>query len=803
MKTLCVTGINPLALTRIFQTLQQAGLTPAHASGRDSALNLNVWHDQAMSLIDIQQGERINTRTGRFLEHIADDIVAANLGQPLWGWEDTRSVWLLDFWLAFDPRIQFLLVMTRPEQMLAQTLLTDSEAQAIHHVLEQWQLAHQALLRFHHRHPDRSLLVQDEQCLEYPEAFLERCVNQWQLELVFPGPLPHPGLPQNPVALHLAREHCHADPEIRALYQELTASVLPLVDESELTCEVTPSILDSFQHLWRQLRDTAQALDIQTCLTHERQAELDDLTQEKKRLEQQKAELIKARDEQNKLAADRQAQIEQVTQARDEQAKLATDRQAQVTQLTQARDEQAKLATDRQAQITQLTQARDEQAQLATDRQAQITQLTQARDEQAQLATDRQAQITQLTQARDEQAQLATDRQTQLDKLSQKSRETEQENELLLLQLHQVQEELEHYFLKHQDAQQQVQRLETIEERFTRMRQQVPDYCGFGGVELDRPKDAEAEADVTRLNWRLLQLDITGRYFPKFEFDTFVEYGVAGLVLPRQSDNTPVLVRWPVQARQEDTVWVIPVCSQSNASYRMEILADLSTTDWNFLKMLSRQLHFIVSLPHTQQTLAELIPQSQVSAFHKLVDILQQFQPVFRYDQVALEQDNQEHLSLRFDNPSWGHIRWPLLTINVLRSSDNPALKPHLVLTIPVTDARPVLAEWFKRHEDAECLTVRIEPEIHARSPVWQALSAEEKPFVTALIKRFPAILRTLESSGAPVARAWADWIDLAETARDVMTQKPLAAPPPVPVQAPHEHEPRGSRRSSRTASKR
>ncbi len=776
MKTLCVTGLNPLAVNRIFQSLQQAGVHPAHPSGRDTTLNLNLWHDQAMSLIDIGQPEHISPRTGRFLEHIADDIFAANLGQALWGWEDTRSLWLLDFWLDFDPRIQFVLITTSPQQMLAQTLLTDRATLSADQVLEHWHTAHQTLLRFHLRHPDRSLLVQDEPCLAYPEAFLERCEQQWQIALPLSGPYSRPRLPQNSVALHLAQERCNAHPDVRSLNLELAATVLPLGEAiAPDTQDDAPSILDGFQQLWWQAAETAEALDIQRHLANERLDQLDAMTRETGALEQQKTELTAARDEQARLAGERQAELEGLSR------KLRDTEQ------------------ENELLLLQLHQVQEELENYFLKQQEAQRQL----DEMAKLASERQAQIEQVSKARDEQAKLAGERQAELEGLSRKLKDTEQENELLLLQLHQVQEELENYFLKHQDAQQQLQTLRNVEERFTRMQQRVPDYCGFGGVELDQPEKA---TDVSRLNWRLLQLDIMGRYFPRFECDTLVEHGVAGIILPRHSGDSTVLVRWPLQAQQDNTVLIIPVCSQNNASQRMELLADLSTTDWQFLKTLSRQLAFIVGLPHTQQTLAELTAQPQTSAFQKLVEILQQFQPVFRYDQVSLQAEqpptatDQASLLLRFDQPSFGSTHWPGFTIKLSRHPNHPTSKPGMVLTIPGNEAQPVLAEWFARHEGAESLNIPVEPDTHPIAAVWQELSARENPFVASLIKRLPAVLRTLESSGIETSSAWADWIDLVETAwRAIVSHSKVPAPAPaVPVQNA-SREGSVSPRSSRT----
>ncbi|RDH92481.1 MAG: hypothetical protein DIZ79_03335 [endosymbiont of Lamellibrachia luymesi] len=186
--------------------------------------------------------------------------------------------------------------------------------------------------------------------------------------------------------------------------------------------------------------------------------------------------------EQQKL----QSQIEQLTKARDEQAKLATERQ---TQLTQAKQSQEKLESvnketeqENELLLLQLHQVQEEleavflqKRQIDQSQKEQDTRLKQLQQEldeaRRQFQTEEkarkglageqqklQSQIEQLTKARDEQAKLATERQTQLtqakqsqEKLESAKKETEQENELLLLQLHQVQEELEHYFIKYQE----------------------------------------------------------------------------------------------------------------------------------------------------------------------------------------------------------------------------------------------------------------------------------------------------------------------------------------------------------------
>ncbi|GAB3479700.1 coiled-coil domain-containing protein [Azotobacter salinestris] len=172
-------------------------------------------------------------------------------------------------------------------------------------------------------------------------------------------------------------------------------------------------------------------------LAAEHQAQLEAFTKEKAELLaardallQEKAALTKARDEQAKLANERQARIEALTQEstaltathdkmvgeRDQQTRLAAERQAQLEALAK---EKAELLAARDALLQEkaaLTRARDEQAKLTSERQARIEALTQE-------STDLTATRDKMVGERDQQTRLAAERQAQLEALAKEKAE--------------------------------------------------------------------------------------------------------------------------------------------------------------------------------------------------------------------------------------------------------------------------------------------------------------------------------------------------------------------------------------------
>jgi len=918
----------------VFGALQPAGLAPAAPARDDSRFSLDHWHGEVIRLMEENDGSLEDL--GRFWDQLATETFAANMQQPLWGWADPRSAWLLDYWVDYEPRLFFLLLYSSPAETLASLMVSDTPADQLQAQLQTWEDQHRAMLHAFHSHPRRCLLVSASEALANPQALATQLVDRCGLPLN-PAAVAQPrSTPPDALASYLAEQLLADYPELAALHRELQASALPLTASGAAG---SPQVIDStnivasyrqlrdrsaeqasvalareqfdrlnqqlqrnlgsyqdqyqaFQARLRAAEDQAQLANQQSQalkgeldklrqahqqqigalqseldklrLTHKEQTEESDLlltqlhqvqeeleaiflqheatkkaaAEKEAVLQNQQAQAHKARDEQSRLATERQQQLDALqkqlatlTQARDSQTKLVAERQQQL-------EAQTKLATERQQQLdalqkqlATLTQARDQQTKLATERQTQLDQLTKARDAQTKLATERQQQL-------EAQTKLATERQQQLDKsskelaalqaqlkaakenqaaaqalkdLQQQLKESQEENDLLLTQLHQVQEELETWFLKHQGSdkklqelnkrndlqlmqmhqmqdelgrlfetdQQLRQQLRESDERWQALLQRHPAYAHVGSLQwLKQDKQGAT-------HWRLRDVSTAGRSFAALEFCTILHSsGMAGIGFTCNKQGKSPLLRWPAQIK-DDTLWLVPAGDKQQLRNATALLVELGTSDWLMLKALLGKLQEAL----TQAPPAELADAAALCNGLARLSQLMQSLAVLRYDQLQLKREqvnpDYEHLWLQFSNFSWGDQLWPGFEFRLSCAQVTPSsfgLFPKL--EFPQEGGKAPFNNWFLEAEDdfGAKLELRYNLPESLDVVVWGKLDARDKEFIALLVQHLLLFLGQLEASGTKLERSWQDWQRMVllmqeVTARFMAPSAPLEAP--------------------------
>lgn len=414
MKCLCVAGFG--SYPRQFHSLLlQAGMAPALPAPSQPPLDIHTWHRQVVELLEsLPEEDRANpSNLGRMWERLAGEIFLANADVPVWGWADERSTELLEFWRDFDPRLNFLLLFISAESLIAAQLGQPATgALEIEKLLKQWQKETRMLLGFARANPKRCLMLDAEDVLQIPAAAIKRIASKWRLRLELPSDSENgnPSFP-NAVARLLARHILQSTPEAYDLQQEV-AEHIPQWKHSH-----SPSIVScSPQELFEGY---AQLID-----RSEEQTRIGLLeTQLDKLVRRQKRTLIRYRERHKAFL--KQKHEKAVLEAAFKEAKQQLDKQERKLQALEAR----------------LSDSVDENEIL-------LLRMHQAQEEVELLIAERDSLITANSQIQEKYEEERKRGGETLVLIEERLRESTEENELLLQQLHATHEELETVFLK-------------------------------------------------------------------------------------------------------------------------------------------------------------------------------------------------------------------------------------------------------------------------------------------------------------------------------------------------------------------
>ena len=340
-----------------------------------------------------------------------------------------------------------------------------------------------------------------------------------------------------------------------------------------------------------------------------------------------------------------------------------------------------------------------------------------------------------------------------------------------------MQEELEHYFLQHQAAQQQLQHAEI---RWQRMLQRTPDYCDYEALEV-LPVQNENNSSI----WQLKNLTIAGRQLPQLTFKLIPEQGIAGFVFTKQADNKSPFIRWPANVKTEKELTLILVGKEELIHQRIESLLELSVSDWDFIKALCCFIEDSLKQPQAINLPLELDLAALSVGLNTLKNLFEKFPALLRYDQLSIKREqinpDYEHLWLHITQLAYGNKRWPEFEFRLSCANVRPNhFGSHPKLEFPEISSQNVLESWFiEAYDDFGAkLELRFAMPAAMDIEVWHRLSDADKNFLVALIARLPNMLGDLQDAGVKIKRPWQDWIDMAQTMLSILT--PHLTPPIV-----------------------
>ena len=664
MHTLIICGTPWCDLDAVYQKMQQAGLAAPVPAANGSIRTFEDWHHRLFAHRPLPMEP---VQPGKSWEQAAGDIFLANWEQPVWGWADARSTWLLDFWLQFDAQIRFVLVHTPAvDALVAATQQSEQSADEMpfdaQKVLDSWCAHQEQMLQFSLRHRERCMWV-------------TRCASdvvqpgESELLATLPWALPL----QRPLALRQKPDP--VDPTLRLLHALAAQVVQQHGRASALQQEVWASLPVAMAPAATQLP---------------------------------------------------------ASQVGAQSAALLLNQLREVVVLHMgALREQAQSMAEQTAQLTQ------HKAELHQRLEREVQAKAQLKEQTAQLTQDK-VELHQRLEAEARARQDATE-----------------EGELLLLQLHQVQEELESYFLQHQQAQAQCAGLQA---RLLRWAQRYPDHCEWESVAF-LPQMQVGCQEVL-----LTQVQQGARVVEQLHVKLHHHKKQLQLVVVRGDGAESPLLRWPSGGRGVATEVLLDPAALPGSAEAAQ-LRWLAPADLQLLKAVCKGL-----ASHLQDGAADGVPEAKLWAkqWLAMAEALGALPPSLRFDAVSLRHEqvnpDYEHLWLRLSNAQYGERRWPVfefrLSANNVRKAKWSHL-PKLEFPLPEQGGPKQFENWFEESEDDQ--GPKFELRFDMKAPAmdiqcWNALSELDQKQAWELVRSLPAMLQELEQAGARIHRSWDDW---------------------------------------------
>ena len=477
MKKIIITGHPQSGLEQIESLLLSAGMAAALPSQDKqlTAQEITTILCKAHGVVPLAQIQGDQTlaqiEVAPVWQGMVLDLMLANLQHPLWGWADPHSIQLLEYWKAQDPQVVFVLVYDAPHTALTRLSLEDAAAPAevLQQRLQTWVAYNSALLQFYLRNPQRCVLVHASEAEPSAQRYVQLINSRIDAPLQLSTPVQEPQLlhptdsatneksavtaapaaPEHSIVLTqpvqnftnsqqahmLLAQLLETYPQAQTLYEELqAAATLPRNNPQMLGWNGDAQSRFAAWQEFVQLHQLSRASHAELLKKQEQ------FTQAQQALEADfskiKALLAAEQSRKNEL----QVLLQQSSQKHQESTE---ENELLLTQLHQVQEELERHYLDGQ-KLKQSLEAAQAQAKQLPTVQAELK-----KTQETLKTTQGKANELPKVQEKLKEAQAALQA-AKTQKAAAPSQELKEENELLLLQLHQVQEELERYYLENQ-----------------------------------------------------------------------------------------------------------------------------------------------------------------------------------------------------------------------------------------------------------------------------------------------------------------------------------------------------------------
>jgi len=246
MNPLLIVGHPHSGLEIIEDLLLQNGMSKAQPS-RSQFLNpceiscklLNIDKNNLCS--DSENIQQI--KPTKVWDELALDLLLANMGQGLWGWSDSQSIYLLDYWKSIEPKLTFILVYNSPETILKSIFnnkkITEEELLRTNSF---WQNYNKELSSFYQNNTDRCLLLHAEEATKNTSQFISSLSTTLNLPVEFISDTLIQSNKTDETNSVLAKNLIEQFPECHDTFEELqSVATIPFIDEEDQTSRIITS----------------------------------------------------------------------------------------------------------------------------------------------------------------------------------------------------------------------------------------------------------------------------------------------------------------------------------------------------------------------------------------------------------------------------------------------------------------------------------------------------------------------------------------------------------------------------------
>lgn len=351
--------------------------------------------------------------------------------------------------------------------------------------------------------------------------------------------------------------------------------------------------------------------------------------------------------------------------------------------------------------------------------------------------------------------------------------DSREEADLLLRQLHKVQEELEFYYLEYRAEK---KRADTIESKWEKMLNKHPYYIDCDNIICQNSSDNQG------LFWSLENIEIFNRSIDFLQLETLLwQDKIIFRFVEKQDKDLPLLV-WNPNSKDNQNNNEFIVCPL----IVNDAIQQLATTDIILLKNLS--VLFFQQLQNNKDGIIVSNPNINlfINMFRQIPDFLDNVLPkTLRFDELYIK-DYEElgeyenltfHLTnISFANKLYKNFEFRLACANIQDNQFGTDPK----LEFPEEFGKIILENWFAESEDdsGKKLELRFAIPNAMDISVWNKLSQNDKIFIYNLVNLLPnriTQLSKINTNEKMFSRSFDDWINLANTIKNILNTQ-LAA---------------------------